>query len=61
MLLIGTRKIVGTREIFLGTHVEIVVADMIQHSVNATNAGYLDRARRQPLIPVGVIGRVDGQ
>ena len=42
VLLIGTRKVVGTREILLGTHVEIVVANVVEHGINALDGGNLD-------------------
>ena len=34
VLLIGAGKVVGAREVLLGTHVEIVVADVVEHGVD---------------------------
>ena len=47
------------REVFLGTHVHVVVVDMVEHSVYACHRGYAYRARWQPGVTVCVVWRVD--
>ena len=37
VLLIGAGEVVGTAEILLGAHVEIIVLDEVENSVNASH------------------------
>ena len=58
VLCIGYGKIVRAREIFFCAHIDIVVRVVIQHGVNACNAGDADRSRRQTDIAVGIVRRI---
>ena len=58
MLLIGAGKVVGAGEVLLGAHIEVVVADGIEHGIDATDGGNLDGAWGQPRVLIGVVGRV---
>ena len=45
-----------TREVFFGTHIQIVVTDGIEHGLQACYARYADRTRGQTSNLVSVVG-----
>ena len=61
MLLVGTSEIVGSAEVFLGTHIYIVVVHVVEYSVNTCYRWYANRARRQSRVLVSVVWTVDVQ
>ena len=61
MLGIVDGEIVGAREVLFGTHVDIVVMLVVEHSIDACNRWYADGTRRQTSHAVGVVGRLDLQ
>ena len=48
-------KVVITREILLGAHVEVVMMTVMQHGIHRGGLGNADRTRRKPFVFVGVI------
>ena len=50
MLRISLGKIMRSRKVLLGTHIEVVVIDGIQHSVYPFDGGNLDRTWRQSFV-----------
>ena len=61
MLWIGLGEVMSTREILLGTHIEIVMMHEIEHSINTCYAWNTDRTRRKPLIAIGVVWTIHAQ
>ena len=61
MLLVGTSEIVGSAEVFLGTHIEVVVMHVIQHCIDARDGWNTDRSWRQTGILIGIVRTVDMQ
>ena len=61
VFLVGFGEVVGATEIILGAHVEIVVMNAIEHSINTCDGRNADRAGREPRVFVGVVGALDGE
>ena len=61
VFLVGFGEVVGAAEILLGAHVEIVVMNAIEHSIDTRDGRNADRAGREPRIFVGVVGALDGE
>ena len=55
MLGISDRKVMGAGEIFLGTHVEVIVLGVVQDTLQALVRRYTDRAWRKSGILIGII------
>ena len=55
MLWVGLGEVMSAREILLGTHIEIVVMNEIEHSIYTCNARNTDRTWRKSLITIGVV------
>ena len=55
MLGISDRKVMGAGEIFLGTHVEVIVLGVVQDAFQSLVRGYTDRTRRKAGILIGII------
>src|SRR5574344_1820510 len=49
------REIMSPREILFGTHVNVIVTCVIQHTINAFDRRYADGARRQTDVSVRII------
>ena len=56
VLVVGLGEVVGAGEIFLGTHVVIVVVVVVEHSVYSLHRGNLYGAGREACVLVGVVG-----
>ena len=54
-------KIMGAGEIFLGTHIQIIVLGRIKYGFESRHGGYADGAWWKSLIYIGIIGRVDSE
>ena len=50
-----------TREVFLGTHIDIRMLCGIEHCFDVCNTGYAYGARRQTCILISIVGRVSLQ
>ena len=49
-------KVVHAREVLLGTHVEIVMACVVEYGIQSDRGGDTDGAWRESLVEVGVVG-----
>ena len=58
MLGISDRKVMSAGEIFLGTHVEVIVLGVVQDAFQSLVRRYTDRARRKSGILVSVVRRI---
>ena len=61
MLGLGHSKVVAAAEVFLRTHVDVVVLLVVQHGIYVYHVGYTDGAGRKTGIFVGVVGIVDSE
>lgn len=52
----GGGKVVRAREVLLGTHVEIVMACVVEYGIQSDRGGDTDGAWRESLVEVGVVG-----
>ena len=59
MLGVGTCKIVGTTEVLLGTHIEVVVMYVVEHCIDASHGGDAYRTGREADVAVSVVGTAD--
>ncbi len=57
----GGGEVVGAGEVFLGAHVEVVVAGWIEHGFEGCHGGDADGAWREAFIYIGIVGGVDGE
>ena len=55
------RKVVGTGEIFLGAHVEVIVLGIVQDAFQSLIGGDTDRTRRKTGMLISVIGGIHFQ
>lgn len=55
---VGCGKVVASREVFFGAHVEVVVAGEVEHGFDAGHRGQTDGAGGQARVFVGVVGAV---
>ena len=55
MLGISDRKVMGAGEIFLGTHVEVIVLGVVQDTLQTLVGRNSDRTRRESGMFVGII------
>ncbi len=51
----------GAAEILLGTHVEIIVMDVVEHGINACHCRDADRPWRQSWVAIGVVWTLDAE
>ena len=55
------RKVVGTGEIFLGAHVEVVVLGIVQDAFQSLVGGDTDRTRRKTCMLIRIVRRIHFQ
>ena len=55
------RKVVGTGEIFLGAHVEVVVLGIVQDAFQSLVGGDTDRTRRKTGMLIRIVRRIHFQ
>ena len=58
---VGDCEIVGAREVLLGTHVEVIVLYVVEHSVDTSHRCYLYRTGWKTCVLVCVVWAVDGE
>ena len=56
MFRVGLGKVMSAGEVFLGTHVEVVVLHEVQYGIDSLDGGNLDRAGGQSFVKIGVVG-----
>ena len=59
VLLIGAGEVVGTAEILLGAHVDVLVLYVVEHGVDACHRRDADRTRRKSRILIRIIRALD--